>query len=121
MARKVYIREIYFYIMCLIAVILFIIGIVTTFDNSINYVKPLTYMTKANMMGAYSGPEFSDMSREQIDKIIDDEIALQISNEKINGLKGIFRGALLIIIAIPLFSVHWKKAQAMWQMSAGED
>jgi len=33
MARRVYIREIYFYVMCLIAVILFIVGLVTTFDS----------------------------------------------------------------------------------------
>ncbi|MBM3706445.1 MAG: hypothetical protein FJW66_07975 [Actinobacteria bacterium] len=121
MARRVYIREIYFYVMCLIAVILFIVGLVTTFDSSINYVKPVTYMTRASMMPVYKSPEYSDMTQEQIDKLIDEEIALQVSNEKINALKGIFRGALLIIIAVPLFSVHWVKAQAMWRLNTGDE
>ncbi len=121
MARRVYIREIYFYIMCLIAVILFIVGLVTTFDSAVNYVKPVTYMTKASMIPVYKTPEYSDMSQEEIDKLIDEEIAMQIENEQVNAVKGIFRGLLLIIIAIPLFIFHWVKAQAMWRMNFSDE
>ncbi|MDZ7838403.1 MAG: hypothetical protein U5N58_10910 [Actinomycetota bacterium] len=49
MQRKIYIREIYFYVICVIALIIFIIGIVNLADNVVNYVNPVNYS---------SGPRF---------------------------------------------------------------
>ena len=121
MARKVYIREIYFYIVCLISIILFIIGIVTTVDNAVNYVKPTTYTTKASLVPMYKSDQYSEMSDAEINKIVDEEIAMQVSNEKIMALKNLLRGVVFLIIAIPLFTVHWMKAQAMWRLSSSDE
>ncbi len=121
MARKVYIREIYFYIVCLISIVLFIVGLVTTVDNIINYVKPTTYTTKASLIPMYKSDQYSEMSDAEINRIVDEEVALQLNNEKIMALKNLLRGIVFLIIAIPLFTVHWMKAQSMWRLSSNDE
>jgi hypothetical protein len=49
--------------------------------------------------------------------MLDEEIAASVDIERIMALKGLFRGILLIIIAIPLFIFHWKKAQGLWHLN----
>ena len=121
MARKVYIREVYFYVVCLISIVLFIVGIVTLADNITNYVKPTTYTTKASMLPGYKADGYySNLSDEEINRMVEEELALQLKNEKLNALKSLIRGGVLLIIAIPLFTIHWTRAQAMWQSSANE-
>jgi len=122
MARKVYIREIYFYIVCLISIILFIVGLSTTAENIVNYIKPTTYSTRASIVPAYkTDPNNSTMSDAEINRIADEEIAMQINNEKIMALKNLLRGVVFLIIAIPLFTVHWMKAQSMWRLSSSDE
>jgi sortase (surface protein transpeptidase) len=122
MARRVYIREIYFYMVCLISIVLFIVGLVTTVDNIANYVKPTTYTTKASLAPMYkSDQNNSQMSDAEINKIVDEEIAMQINNEKIMALKNLLRGIVFLVIAIPLFAVHWMKAQNMWRLSSSDE
>jgi hypothetical protein len=116
MARRVYIREIYFYLICLVALILFIVSLVTILDSAINYAKPTTYMTKSSMLMQYQ-QQYADLSDIEINKMLDEEIAASVDIERIMALKGLFRGILLIIIAIPLFIFHWKKAQSLWHLN----
>ena len=116
MGRRVYFREIYFYIVCLIALVIFIVGLVMVYDDSINYVKPITYMTKSSTIAMYSTGQYQDLSKEEIEKLADDELNAYLQNEKDRAIKGLLRGILLVIISIPLFTFHWKKAQAMWRM-----
>lgn len=106
--------------MCLVAVILFIVGLVTIYDNAINYIKPTTYMTRASMVPAYQ-EQYKNFSQDEINKMIDEEIAISLNNEKIMAIKGLFRGALFIIIGLPLFIIHWKKAQEMWRLNLEGD
>jgi len=119
MARKIYIREIYFYLVCLIAFVLFIVGIVTIYDNAVNYAKPTTYMTKASMLPAYKD-QYNNLSQEQIDKMLNEEIQNSLNNEKLMAIKGLFRGVLLVVIAIPLFIFHWRKAQEIWKLDSSD-
>ena len=122
MARKVYIREIYFYIVCLISIILFIVGLSTTAENIVSYINPTTYSTRASIVPAYkTDPNSSTMSDAEINRIADEEIAMQINNEKIMALKNLLRGVVFLIIAIPLFTVHWMKAQSMWRLSSSDE
>lgn len=116
MARRVYVREIYFYLICLIALVIFIVSLVTILDSAINYAKPTTYMTKSSMLMQYQ-QQYTDLSDAEINKMLDEEIATSVGMERIMALKGLFRGILLIIIAIPLFIIHWKKAQGLWHLS----
>ena len=116
MARTVHIREIYFYIVCIIALVLFIVGIVTVVDNAITYVNPISYTTRANLLPAYK-EGYYDYSMEDINELIDEEIQNSINNEKAFALKSLIRGGIFIIISIPLFIIHWRKAQSMWQIS----
>jgi hypothetical protein len=116
MVRRVYIREIYFYLICLVALILFIVSLVTIYDSAINYAKPTTYMTKSSMLMQYK-QQYTDFSDVEINKMLDEEIATSVGIERIIALKGLFRGILLIIIAIPLFIFHWKKAQGLWHLN----
>jgi hypothetical protein len=117
MARRVYVREIYFYIVCLVAIIIFIIGIVNLGDNAIGYVAPATYATRANLLPAYQD-QYSGMTEEEISTLIDEEILNSQRIERQMAVRGLFRGALLVIIAIPLFIFHWRKAQTMWKMNS---
>ena len=117
MARRVYFREIYFYIICLVAIIVFIIGIMMAYDGAISSIKPTTYMTKANIMSMYSQEQYQTMTDEQIEKLVEDEMNANIENEKIMAFKNLLRGVLLVIIAVPLFAFHWRKAQQMWKLS----
>lgn len=117
MSRRVYFREIYFYIVCLAAIIIFIIGIVMAYDGIINFLKPTTYMTKSGAMSVYSQEQYKNLTAEQIEKLAEDEINTSIQNEKDRGFKNLLKGVLLIVVAIPLFSFHWRKAQQMWKLS----
>ena len=122
MARKVYIREIYFYMVCLISIILFIVGLSTTAENIVSYINPTTYSTRVSIVPAYkTDPNSSTMSDAEINRIADEEIAMQINNEKIMALKNLLRGVVFLIIAIPLFTVHWMKAQSMWRLSSSDE
>jgi hypothetical protein len=116
MARRVYFREIYLYIVCLIALIIFIVGLVTVYNGAINYVKPTTYMTKSSIMSVYSADQYQNLSKEEIEQLAEDELNASLQSEKDMAFKGLLRGILLVIIAIPLFAFHWKKAQTMWRI-----
>ena len=116
MARKVYIREIYFYLVCLVAIIVCIIGVVSIGNNIVNYITPATWSTRANVLPAYQ-QQYSDLSTEEINKMVEEEIANSLRMEKTMALRGLFTGILLVVIALPLFIFHWKKAQAMWHMN----
>lgn len=115
MARRVYFREIYLYIVCLIALVIFIVGLVMVYDSSINYVKPTTYMTRFNIITMYSADQYQNLSKEEIEQLAEDELNASLQSEKDIAFKGLLRGILLMIISIPLFAFHWRKAQAMWR------
>jgi hypothetical protein len=117
MSRRVYFREIYFYIICMVSIVIFIIGIVQVYDGAINYVKPTTYLTKPSVASMYSQEQYKNLTAEQIDKLVQDEINASIENEKDMAFKNLLRGVLLVIISIPLFAFHWRKAQQMWKLS----
>jgi hypothetical protein len=117
MTRRVYFREIYFYIICIVAIIIFIIGLIMTYDGTINYVRPTTYMTKPSVAGMYSQEQYKNLSSEEINKLVEEEINASLQNERDIAFKNLFRGVLLVIIAIPLFAFHWRKAQQMWTLS----
>ena len=117
MARSVSVREIYFYIVCLIAIVIFIIGLVGLSDGIINYLKPNTYIYQEKMPYQTQYPNLSD---EEIDKLMQQEIANSLANERSFALKSMLRNAVMIVIAIPLFAFHWKKAQQLWHISLAE-
>jgi len=117
MSRRVYFREIYFYIICMVSIVIFIIGIVQVYDGAINYVRPTTYTTKSSVASMYSQEQYKNLTAEQIDKLVQDEINASIKNEKDMAFKNLLRGVLLVIISIPLFAFHWRKAQQMWKLS----
>ena len=114
MARNVSIREIYFYIICLIAIIIFIIGLVGLSDGIINYIKPNTYIYQEKIPYQQQYPDLSD---EEIDKLMAQEIENSLNNERSSALKSILRNTIMIIIAVPLFAYHWRKAQQLWHIS----
>lgn len=116
MSRRVYFREIYFYIICMISIIIFIIGIVQVYDGAINYVRPTTYLTKSSALSIYSQEQYKNLTAGQIDKLAEDEVNASIKNEKDLAFKNLLRGVLLVIISIPLFAFHWRKAQQMWKL-----
>lgn len=117
MTRRVYFREIYFYIICIVAIIIFIVGLITTYDGTINYVRPTTYMTRPSVAGMYSQEQYKNLSSEEINKLVEEEINASLQNERDMAFKNLLRGVLLVIIAIPLFAFHWRKAQQMWTLS----
>ncbi len=110
------VREIYFYIVCLTAIIIFIVGLVMAYDGAINYVRPTTYMTKSSIVPIYQEPG-KDLTKEEIDQLVEEEINASLKNEKNMAFKDLLRGVLLVVIAIPLFAFHWRKAQVMWRIS----
>ncbi|MBM3709920.1 MAG: hypothetical protein FJW61_05820 [Actinobacteria bacterium] len=114
MARRVYFREVYFYIVCLIALILFIVGLVMLFNGTLDYIKPTMYATPENIAPMYKD---QNLTQEEIDKLVEKEINNSLNIEKNRAFKDLLRGALLVVIAIPLFVFHWKKAQVMWHIS----
>lgn len=120
MVRRIYFREIYLYIVCIIAIIIFIIGIISVYDGAVNYIKPVTYMSKASIVSMYSTERYPDLPGDEIERLAEEEFDTALQSEKDRAFKDLLRGVLLIIIAIPLFAFHWRKAQAMWQMNLEE-
>ncbi len=119
MARRVYFREIYLYIVCIIAIIIFVIGIITTYDGLINYIKPSTWTSKPDIIAMYS-EQYRSFSSEEIEQLAEEQVNTSIRNEKDSAFKNMLRGILLLIISIPLFAFHWKKAREMWDMHTEE-
>ncbi len=119
MQRKVLVREIYFYIVCLIALVIFIAGLIGLSGGIVNYLKPSTYITKANIMPGYR-EQYRDLSEEEINTMADQEIQNSIDNERGFALRSLINNSVMIVIAIPLFIFHWKKAQYLWKLEKSE-
>ena len=117
MTRRVYFREIYFYIICIVSIVIFIVGLVMAYDGLINFLKPTTYMTKPSVASMYTQDQYKNLSSSEIDKLVTDEINANLQNEKDMAFKNLLRGVLLVVISIPLFIFHWRKAQQMWVLS----
>lgn len=113
MQRKIYVREIYFYVICVIALIVFIIGIVNLADNVVNYANPVNYSSRPQILPMYQ-EQYPEMSQEEIEAMVQKEIDISLKYEKSTALRGIVRGSLMLVIAIPLFIFHWKKAKELW-------
>ena len=69
-------------------------------------------MTEANIIPAYKG-QYPTMSDEELNKLMEKEIANYLTNERNFALKSMIRNAIMIVIAIPLLAFHWKKAQEL--------
>ena len=117
MARNVSVREIYFYIVCLIAIVIFIIGLVGLSDGIINYIKPNSYIYQEKLPYQQQYPDLSD---EEINKLMQQEIVNSLANERSFALKTILRNTIMIVIAIPLFAYHWRKAQQLWHINLAD-
>ncbi len=117
MTRRVYFREIYLYIVCIIAIIIFIVGLIMVYNGTVDYVRPATYMTKSSVVAMYSKEQYPDLSADEINRLAEEELEASIQNAKDMAFKDLLRGVLLVVIAIPLFAFHWKKAQAMWNIN----
>ena len=118
MTRRVYFREIYLYIICIIAIIIFIVGLIMVYNGTIDYIRPTTYMTKSSIVAMYSSEQYPDLSEEEIDRLAEEELDASIQNAKDLAFKDLLRGVLLVVIAIPLFAFHWRKAQSMWKIGS---
>ncbi len=114
MQRRIYVREIYFYIVCLIAIILFIVGIINLTDNIINYINPLTYAAPRTEVGAIYKEQNSSLTEEEIDKLVKEETESSLQREKNMSVRGMIRGSIMIVLSTPLFVYHWKKARELW-------
>ncbi len=117
MTRRVYFREIYLYIVCIIAIIIFIVGLIMVYNGTIDYVRPTTYMTKSSIVAMYSTEQYPDLSTDEIEQLAQEELDASIQSAKDLAFKDLLRGVLLVVIAIPLFAFHWRKAQAIWSIN----
>lgn len=115
MTRRVYFREIYLYIVCIIAIIVFIVGLIMVYNGAINYIRPTTYMTRSSIAAMYSTEQYPDLSKEEINQLAEEELEASVQSAKDLAFKDLLRGVLLVVIAIPLFAFHWRKAQVMWR------
>jgi hypothetical protein len=73
MERRVYVREIYLYIVCIISIIIFIVGIITVYDGSVNYIKPATYMSRPSMITMYS-EQYQNLSADKIKEMVEEDL-----------------------------------------------
>lgn len=112
MQRNIYVREIYFYLVCVITLIIFIIGLVTIYDNLINYIKPTIYLTEPAMISMYR-EQYPELPFSQIEKMAIEEVEISLRFEKDIAIKGLLRGIFLLAISIPIFTFHWKKARGL--------
>ncbi|MDZ7838404.1 MAG: hypothetical protein U5N58_10915 [Actinomycetota bacterium] len=54
------------------------------------------------------------MSQGEIEAMVQEEMDISLKYEKNMALRGIIRGSLMLVISIPLFIFHWKKAKELW-------
>ena len=87
------------------------------YNGTINYVRPTTYMTRSSIIAIYSTEQYPDLSEAEINRLAEEELEASIQGAKDLAFKDLLRGVLLVVIAIPLFAFHWRKAQAMWRIS----
>jgi len=66
------------------------------------------------MITIYPPEQYQDLTTDEIEQLVEEEFNTSIQNEKGRAFKDMLRGVLLVIIAIPLFTFHWKKAQTIW-------
>ena len=75
------------------------------------------YKKIAFLSGGIGITPIRSITKYVVDKKLDIDMILLYGNrtEKDIAFKGLLRGILLVIISIPLFAFHWRKAQAMWR------
>ncbi len=115
MNPRIQAREIYFYTVCLLALIVLTIGLVSLAENIVDLVNPATYITETQLLSYYR-EQYWGLSDEEIDMLVEEEIQNTLRFERNIALGGVLRGGIMVLFSVPVFIIHWKKAQALWHI-----
>lgn len=105
---KFSIRNIYFYLVCFLSIIIFVIGAVQTVGNFLDIVYPdpdspykLDRFDKQVQAG--------NLTSEEAEKKAQEILQLEREWNKVRDIKDLAQSITMLVIAIPLFLFHWQR------------
>lgn len=117
------IAEIYFYLICLITLLIFIWAAITGLFGVVKWIAPEKtmdffsfgpdFMSFREEMRAVSeeNPKKSPPSEEEIEKAWQRQKKEQIMQTENQGFSDAMQGLIAVIVIIPIFYLHWKKVR----------
>lgn len=109
---KFNIRNFYFYLVCFMSLIIFVIGTVQGVGNLLDIVYPdpqspwtITRYEKQIEEGIITKEE----AKEKIEK----NQELELKRNRVRNIKGFIQNMTMVLISIPLFIIHWRKVTAV--------
>jgi hypothetical protein len=110
------IRTVYLYTVCFITLMMMIGGIISTVNAVANYYLPQTWhhwgyarplpIDSEDIEVDLTGEEIAE--REEWEREMEDQRAIQEENERIRNLRNIFSSSAVWLIATPIFILHWR-------------
>lgn len=101
-----YIRIIYLYVVSFISLSMLVAGIVATVSSITEYYFPTNYVFFREEQTSSYYYSTDDVSKSEIDK----------RNEQRKQIKEIATDVAIVVLAIPLYTYHWKKIQKEREM-----
>jgi len=117
--RRILIAEIYAYTLCLITVCVFIYGTIKGLYGVVQMSWPQRTL-QVNQWPSYNYLQFWQLAsgtvggpvipESRIKQMWEEHKRALINQERNRGFENVTRSALMILVAVPLFIFHWKKA-----------
>lgn len=121
MERRVLVAEIYAYAVCLIAACVFTYGAVTGLYGVVKASWPQRTL-RIDQWPSYNYLQFWQLAsgniggpavpEARIKQMWEEHKHTLIAQERNRGFEGAVKGVLMILVSVPLFVFHWKKAGA---------
>ena len=105
---KFNVRNLYFYLVCFMSIIIFVMGTVQAVGNFLDIMYP-------DPDGPWIIERFDKqveegmMTSEEAEKKAEEMRRLERERMKVHNIKDLAQNITMIVIAIPLFLVHWRR------------
>lgn len=106
-------RRLYFYLVCLITLVMVIIGGVQVVNRTLDLVLPAEPYRPPIEARVQRGGEEEQLSREQLEEEAQREMDRQMRDQHRRALRGLFGSIALIGIAGPIYLYHWRRVRRL--------
>lgn len=104
-------RNIYFYLVCFVSIILIIIGLITFFHSLTNLFFPtdIYYPSKIESLNKYN--ENLGITKEEFQASIEEERKINEERERNRKIRDCIANFSMFAVALPFYLYHWRKIQ----------
>lgn len=106
---KLNIRDLYFYLVCFMSIVIFVMGMVQGVENLLDIVYPDP--DSPWVIEKYDRQiEEGKMTPQEAQHKIEEMQRLERERNRVRNIKELAQNIVMIGVAIPLFAIHWKHA-----------